>query len=442
MRGKYRHTFLRISAEGEETNQSANLKVNSDKTLPIIIESVRDLGQSWLSNSRDSCLQNLQTPTPTVSSVATPISTGPFAKLSTMAQLLTPISNGLDLDGTLATPFHQRDSVQRVGGAKKRKRDASLTHIQPPALFDSSDGGNLVHAPETSGQAMSSPSDHNPRPRKSRRNRSVSSIDDGYKSDSPSGAYRGSKSLRKDLGPSASHLHHAGYETDQPLSSVRSRLSSRAREQHHGPDRNVGSRLQLPPSPADNARRLHDKIVSFLQNEFMQDAPSWNEFSQNCAQIRSLSNAMLLKIYWYAQGRLDDWVGASTPEYLQHKKVEIVRAFFFSFLSPRTDVWPTLHRNTSSVHWESMGIGTVSAIIRCLSRLRMVKEVNGARILALLQLLVTVRTRSALEILDPRICSCCYARYMRSIAKGSTRVAKGVNERVYLNIIYKVDSHL
>ena len=72
----------------------------------------------------------------------------------------------------------------------------------------------------------------------------------------------------------------------------------------------------------------------------------------------------------------------------------------------------------------------------------MVKEVNGARMLALLQLLVTVRTRSALEILDPRICSCCYARYMRSIAKGSTRVAKGVNERVNLNIIYKVDSHL
>jgi hypothetical protein len=50
MRGKYRQTFLRISAEGEETNQSANLKVNSDKTLPIIVESVRDLGhsQSWL----------------------------------------------------------------------------------------------------------------------------------------------------------------------------------------------------------------------------------------------------------------------------------------------------------------------------------------------------------------------------------------------------------
>ena len=41
MRGKYRHTFLRISAEGEEMNQSANLKVDSDRTLPVIVESVR-----------------------------------------------------------------------------------------------------------------------------------------------------------------------------------------------------------------------------------------------------------------------------------------------------------------------------------------------------------------------------------------------------------------
>jgi len=40
MRGKYRQTFLLIFAEGEETNQSANLKVNSDRTLPIIVENV------------------------------------------------------------------------------------------------------------------------------------------------------------------------------------------------------------------------------------------------------------------------------------------------------------------------------------------------------------------------------------------------------------------
>jgi hypothetical protein len=270
-----------------------------------------------------------------------------------MTQPLTPISNGLGLDSTLTTPFHQRDSVQRVGGAKKRKREASLTHIQPPLVYDAPDGGNLVQAPETSGQVMSSPSEHNPRPRKSRRNRSISSFDDGYKSDSPSGTYRGSKSLRKDLGPSTSHLHHAGYETDQPLSSVRSRPSSRVREQHQGPDRKVGSRLQLPPNTTDNARRLHDKIVSFLQNEFTQDAPSWNDFSQNCAQTRSLSNAMLLKVYWYAQGRLDDWVGAWTPERLRHKKVEIVRASFFlrgPALTSGPHYTETRPRRTGS-HW-------------------------------------------------------------------------------------------
>ena len=51
MRGKYRQTFLRISAEGEETNRSANLKVNSDRTMPIIVESVR----AWSFTQSRSC---------------------------------------------------------------------------------------------------------------------------------------------------------------------------------------------------------------------------------------------------------------------------------------------------------------------------------------------------------------------------------------------------
>lgn len=297
MRGKYRQTFLLISSEGEEKNQSANLKVNSDRTLPIIVESA------------------LQMPTPALSSNPSPLITGPVTKLSAMVQPLTPVSNGLDLDGTLATPFHQRESVQRIGGAKKRKRETSLTHTQQPLVYDSLQGGNFRHASETPGQAISTPNEHNPRPRKSRRNASISSLDDGYMSDSPPGA----KSLRKDFGPSTSRLRHAGYETDQPLSSIRSRLQG----QYHGPDRKVRSRLQLPPNPVESAHRIHDKVVSFLQSEFMQDAPSWNEFSQNYAQIRSLTNAKLLKIYWYAQGRLDDWVGAWTPEHLHQKKVEM-----------------------------------------------------------------------------------------------------------------------
>ncbi|KAH9952978.1 hypothetical protein BC827DRAFT_1081123, partial [Russula dissimulans] len=40
MRGKYRQIFLRVSADGEETTQSANLKVETNKTLSIVVEGV------------------------------------------------------------------------------------------------------------------------------------------------------------------------------------------------------------------------------------------------------------------------------------------------------------------------------------------------------------------------------------------------------------------
>jgi hypothetical protein len=43
MRGKYRQIFLRVSADGEETTRSANLKVETNKTLPIVVEGVRIL---------------------------------------------------------------------------------------------------------------------------------------------------------------------------------------------------------------------------------------------------------------------------------------------------------------------------------------------------------------------------------------------------------------
>jgi hypothetical protein len=36
MCGKYRQTFLRVSADGEETTQSANLKVETNKTLRLL----------------------------------------------------------------------------------------------------------------------------------------------------------------------------------------------------------------------------------------------------------------------------------------------------------------------------------------------------------------------------------------------------------------------
>ncbi|KAF8492351.1 hypothetical protein F5888DRAFT_1619132 [Russula emetica] len=41
MRGKYRQTFLRLSADGEEMTQSANLMIETNKTLPVVVEGVR-----------------------------------------------------------------------------------------------------------------------------------------------------------------------------------------------------------------------------------------------------------------------------------------------------------------------------------------------------------------------------------------------------------------
>ncbi|TFK81496.1 hypothetical protein K466DRAFT_440083, partial [Polyporus arcularius HHB13444] len=40
LRGKYKQFFLRISADGEQVCQSANLKVAPDRTLEVFIEDV------------------------------------------------------------------------------------------------------------------------------------------------------------------------------------------------------------------------------------------------------------------------------------------------------------------------------------------------------------------------------------------------------------------
>jgi hypothetical protein len=69
---------------------------------------------------------------------------------------------------------------------------------------------------------------------------------------------------------------------------------------------------------------VHNKVVSFLQDNFMEDASHWNEFTRDRAHVGSLSNAALLRVYWFAQGRLDSWVGSRLPKHINYKKVEVV----------------------------------------------------------------------------------------------------------------------
>lgn len=251
---------------------------------------------------------------------------GSVASALNTAHLLTPVSNALDLEGTPTTPLSHEESGQWAIGARKRKRETSLSHIQH-SLYDSSDGRNFPNIFDAPTRAGPTPHEHYPRPRKSRRSEPITPFDGGYMSDSPPAAYRGQRVQRKEQIASGSRSHNAGYETDQPLSSVGARSSggsNAAQEYHHSSDRRIRSTLLAPPAPLESAQRMHDKVISFLQDSFMQDASSWNEFSRDRAHVGSLSNVMLLRIYWFAQGRLDHWVGSRAPQHLNYKKVEIV----------------------------------------------------------------------------------------------------------------------
>ncbi|KAI0267198.1 hypothetical protein BGY98DRAFT_1102240 [Russula aff. rugulosa BPL654] len=70
-------------------------------------------------------------------------------------------------------------------------------------------------------------------------------------------------------------------------------------------DRKMSSLLQPPPAPIEGSQRMYDKVASFLQDMFMEDALEWNKFSRDCAH-----------------GRLETWVGSRLPKHL-NKEVEI-----------------------------------------------------------------------------------------------------------------------
>ena len=235
---------------------------------------------------------------------------------------LTPVSNHLGLDGIHTTPS---EVGQWSGEARKRKRETGLSQVQ--------------QSPFGSPAARGMPTLHEQyysRPRKSRRNNPISSPDGGgYMSDSPPAAYRSPQRVqqRREQTYSESFLarDRSGYETDQPSPPVvrgRPRPSiasgSNGAQGSSSSGRKMSSLLQPPPAPMEGPQRMHDKVVSFLQDKFMEDCLDWNEFSRDRAHVGSLSNVALLRIYWFAQKRLDTWVGSRLSKHLNYKKVEIV----------------------------------------------------------------------------------------------------------------------
>jgi hypothetical protein len=239
------------------------------------------------------------------------------------AHPLTPVSSHLGLDGIHTTPS---EVGQWPGSTRKRKRETSLSHVQQ-SPFGSSMGRSMPTSHEQ----------YHSRPRKSRRSNPISPPVGGYVSDSPPAVHRSQRAQqqqRRDQTHSGSRLDRLGYETDQPSSSVgRARLSSgstAAAQCSGSSDRGMSSLLQPPPTPVEGSQRMHDKVVSFLQDKFVEDTQDWNEFTRDRAHVGSLSNAVLLRKYWFAQGRLDTWVGSRLPKHLNYKKVEIVSCGLFS----------------------------------------------------------------------------------------------------------------
>ena len=94
--------------------------------------------------------------------------------------------------------------------------------------------------------------------------------------------------------------------------------------------RKMSSLFQLPPTPVEGSQRIYNKVASFLGDKYMKVTLDSNEFSRDHTHVGSLSNAALLRIYWFAQGRLETSVGSRLLNLLNNMKVEIVSSRCFS----------------------------------------------------------------------------------------------------------------
>ncbi|KAI9456607.1 hypothetical protein F5148DRAFT_366913 [Russula earlei] len=203
---------------------------------------------------------------PSTSTLATP---GPATPVLNKAHPIAPLSINLDLDGIHTTSGH-KEVDPWSGRTRKRKREASLGHIQRSPL-DSPESHNFTSVTDASAATRPTPTppEHYARPWKSKRADPISNPDcGGYMSDSPPTPHRRLRAQRRDpiASTSTPSSHHTGYETDQPFSSVPLRLSSgkmTAQEQYQGSDRELSLLLQPPPTPSGGPP-AHTRQIGFV----------------------------------------------------------------------------------------------------------------------------------------------------------------------------------
>ncbi|KAI0063564.1 hypothetical protein BV25DRAFT_390893 [Artomyces pyxidatus] len=370
MRDKYRQVFLRISADGVETSQSANLRVEKDRTLPVFVEIIPNgtpLGVT--SHINPSIVANVNT--------------------SSARQPLTPMSRTMSLQGSPAPSRMDIEYPEHKGNPRGAPPPPRMTSYEPsdarsPASVSDSSWGppppvddrrprkSELYSPASSVVEIPPPTYHSTLvgspTKKAKRDRGVRQS--GYESEVSASVAR-----QPPLSPPRS-VDHEAYEAGGPRAS-HGRSSSFAKYDAHSPpgtahtatprpsrghsrsetprsswdERQIGHRMAAPtpplhaptppasslsgsaapeaPSPRGRRKaysppqhgppvieltdeqKIDVAIGAYVRNGLTQEQ-GWQEFV--AIRDKPVTNQQLLQIYDFVQRMMEKWGYEDVPE--------------------------------------------------------------------------------------------------------------------------------
>ncbi|THH08905.1 hypothetical protein EW146_g8843 [Bondarzewia mesenterica] len=310
MRGKYRQTLMRVSANNVETTKSANLRVAKDKSLSIFVEGLAS-ARAWTGYDNPGCLPShppqimpitntdveMNSPSPTYVSPSQP------------SQPLTPFS--LSSHSMQGSP---RRSMSRTSSKRKRasSRDSRLSYEIParsPA-YPRCPPSHVYRSSESERKDRHSHDDNevvevksglsNPLPKKSRRD-----AGDGISVDAP----------RLERRPR--HVQAAHEPVDEHAYRVRDKY------QYNEPSPAVAaSSIEVSPQRdnVDSSSRVRhaSKNASTTIANYMRSVikyqHGWLMYTDRRA--RTLSHEHAVKQCWFVQDMMHKFVGSWTPKEL------------------------------------------------------------------------------------------------------------------------------
>ena len=363
MRGKYRQTFLRISADNVETSQSANLRVANDKTLAVFVEGVCiririlvvfstiDLTAGGAQLAVPQSTVSVDSRAPTLRSVSIPstdIQMSPPSPVSVThgfrhSHPLTPFStSGMSTHGS-PRRSESRASNKRKRASSRESRDIYDTPAQSPGYppsprpHHSQSSKHAHHERYSPGdeveEVFTSSLPNDMPPKKPKRERSHMSVDLSRAEESS----RRSQTPHQQVDGRAQalveeHGHHRASSTTVAPNPSLSRIesvtpaSSSKKSKSKRKSRSRSITIDAPPgfpSPPNT-----DHVVSEYMRKVVEQQEGWDEF--NTMMEQKMSHAESIKQYWFVQSIMDKFVGGWTPmdlgEY-QGQQIKLVRSF-------------------------------------------------------------------------------------------------------------------